>query len=99
MIFVNCGLMLCYVIICLEDLDLRCCYFSSSPQTLDKEAGLLRYDVRNKTRHWVQASLANRTQQVVVKGKFSDIAQVQSGFPQRSVLGPCTHIPNKIGIE
>ena len=39
------------------------------------------YGVRNKTRHWVQASLANRTQQVVVKGKFSDIAQVQSGFP------------------
>ena len=57
------------------------------------------YGVRNKTRHWVQASLANRTQQVVVKGKFSDIAQVQSGFPQRSVLGPCTHIPNKTGIE
>ena len=57
------------------------------------------YGVRNKTRHWVQAFLANRKQQVVVKGKFSDIAQVQSGFPQRSVLGPCTHIPNKIGIE
>ena len=57
------------------------------------------YGVRNKTVHWVQAFLANRTRQVVVKGKFSDIAQVQSGFPQRSVLGPCTHIPNKIGIE
>jgi len=57
------------------------------------------YGVRNKTRHWVRAFLANRTQQVVVKGKFSDIAQVQSGFPQRSVLGSCTHIPNKIGIE
>ena len=47
------------------------------------------YGVRNKTRHWVQVFLANRTQQVVVEGKFSDIAQVQSVVPQGSVLAPC----------
>ena len=47
------------------------------------------YAVRSKTRDWIQAFLANRTQQVIVRGKYSDIAQVQSGVPQGSVLGPC----------
>ena len=47
------------------------------------------YGVRSKTRDWIQAFLANRTQQVIVRGKYSDIAQVQSGVPQGSVLGPC----------
>ena len=49
------------------------------------------YGVRSKTRDWIQAFLANRTQQVIVRGKYrySDIAQAQSGVPQGSVLGPC----------
>ena len=47
------------------------------------------YGVRSKTRDCIQAFLANRTQQVIVRGKYSDIAQVQSGVPQGSVLGPC----------
>ena len=47
------------------------------------------YSLQDKTRDWIQTFLANWTQQVVVKGKFSDIAQVQSGVPQGSVLGPC----------
>ena len=47
------------------------------------------YGVRSKTRDWIQAFLANRTQQVIIRGKYSDIAQVQSGVPQGSVLGPC----------
>ena len=47
------------------------------------------YGVRSKTRDWIQAFLANRTQQVIVRSKYSDIAQVQSGVPQGSVLGPC----------
>lgn len=64
-------------------------------KAFDKEAHqrLIRkldfYGARNKTRDWIQAFLANRTQQVVVKGKFSDSAQVQSGVPQGSVWGPC----------
>ena len=33
------------------------------------------YGVRDKTRDWIQAFLANRKQQVIVKGKFSDIVQ------------------------
>ena len=47
------------------------------------------YSLRNKTRDCTQSFLANRTQQVVVKGKFSVIAQVQSGVAQGSLLGPC----------
>ena len=47
------------------------------------------YGVRSKTRDWIQAFLANRTQQVIVRGNYSDIAQVQSGVPQGFVLGPC----------
>ena len=47
------------------------------------------YGVQSKTRDWIQAFLANQTQQVIVRGKYSDIAQVQSGVPQGSVLGPC----------
>ena len=32
------------------------------------------YGVRSKTRDWIQAFLANRKQQVIVRGKYSDIA-------------------------
>ena len=42
--------------------------------------------VRDKTRDWIHAFLADRTLQVVVKDKFSDIAQMQSGVPQGSVF-------------
>ena len=41
---------------------------------------------RDKTRDWIQAFLADRTLQVVVKSKFSDIAQMQSGVSQGSVF-------------
>ena len=44
--------------------------------------------VRDKTRDWIHAFLADRTLQVVVRDKFSDIAQMQSGVPQGSVFFP-----------
>ena len=46
------------------------------------------YGIRGKTLAWVENFLSNRTQQVAVDGKLSNIGQVTSGVPQGSVLGP-----------
>jgi len=37
---------------------------------------------------WIKGSLSDRTQHVVIEGEKSDIIKVESGVPQRSVLGP-----------
>jgi hypothetical protein len=50
---------------------------------------LAHYGVRGKTLSWIQAFLADRTQEVVVEGHHSDKVRVLSGVPQGSVLGPC----------
>ena len=44
--------------------------------------------VKGKVLHWVKDFLTNRRQKVIINGSSSDEAEVTSGIPQGSVLGP-----------
>jgi hypothetical protein len=46
------------------------------------------YGVRGTTLTWLQNWLTSRTQTVVIDGEESEVAQVISGVPQGTVLGP-----------
>ena len=46
------------------------------------------YGIRNNIYYWIESFLGNRTQQVQVEGALSHPADVTSGVPQGTVLGP-----------
>ena len=49
---------------------------------------LMNYGITGPTLKWIESFLVHRTQRVVIDGEASDWANVASGVPQGTVLGP-----------
>ena len=74
-----------------EQTDLILLDFSKAFDKVPHERLLYKahyYGVRGSTLQWVRDFLSDRNQRVLVDGKSSTNAPVQSGVPQGSVLGP-----------
>ena len=74
-----------------SQIDVAILDFSKAFDTVP-HAGLLgkleHYGIDSKILLWITNFLNNRKQRVVVDGSFSNFADVESGVPQGTVLGP-----------
>ena len=74
-----------------SQIDVAILDFSKAFDTVP-HAGLLgkleHYGIDSKILLWITNFLNNRKQRVVVDGSFSNYADVESGVPQGTVLGP-----------
>ena len=66
--------------------DLILLYFSKAFNCVPHQ--LHYYGISGPTLYWVKSFLSNRTQHVSIHGSHSALANVTSGVPQGSVLGP-----------
>lgn len=46
------------------------------------------YGIRGCTLHWIESFLSDRKRRLLIEGMSSNIADVNSGVPQDTVLGP-----------
>ena len=74
-----------------KNMDIVFLDFAKAFDKVPKERLLVKLTaqgVGGRVKHWVRQWLTERKQRVVLNGEASDLAAVESGVPQGSVLGP-----------